>query len=466
MRTVRTRVTLTLGALLMMMVSMSSRAGAATAPNLDSAGSFAVLAGSTVTNTGPTVISGDLGVSPGSAVTGFPPGIVNPPGTIHRADAVAARAKYDLNIAYNNLAGEACDQNLTDQDLGGLTLVPGTYCFDTSAQLTGALTLNAQGNPDSVFVFKIGSTLTTASNSSVGFINGQSCNVYWQIGSSATLGTTTQFQGSILALTSITANTQATVEGRLLAQNGAVTLDSNTVTRPSCGTPVPGPTPNPAQGSSANPTPTETPAAVPPSGSTVIGPDTVIPAGTVISPESIVFPNVPGATPTTTGTPTSSANPSPVGQAITLTAGVNPSGSGSGVPSGLVTFISDSTVLGTVRVDGRGTATFTTSSLTAGNHSIIAVYHGGPGFAGSISRVLVQMVQQAPSGSSTDTPRAELPGTGNNALPLGLSGSGLILLGAGLLVEDRRRAKRGNPAWLWGLKEHFKRTFLLGGPSR
>jgi type VI secretion system secreted protein VgrG len=205
-------------------------ASPASAQTLGTAANFGVLGGSTVTNTGSSVIAGDLGVSPGTAVTGFPPGIVTPPGTIHSADAAAAQAQSDLTTAYVAIAGTPTTTDLTGQDLGGLTLTPGVYGFTTSAQLTGALTLNAQGNPNAVFIFKIGSTLTTASNSSVVFINSaSSCNVFWQVGSSATLGTTTAFGGNILALTSITLNTGANVSGRLLARNGAVTLDSNNV---------------------------------------------------------------------------------------------------------------------------------------------------------------------------------------------------------------------------------------------
>ena len=191
---------------------------------------FAVLAGSTVTNTAtPTVVTGDLGVSPGSAVTGFPPGIVVT-GTIHSADAVATQAQSDLTTLYNSLEGTVCNTDLTGQDLGGKTLTPGVYCFSTSAQLTGTLTLDAQGDPLAVFLFKIGSTLTTASAASVLLINrASSCGVFWQIGSSATLGTGTSLAGSIVALTSITLNTGAGVTGRLLARNGAVTLDDNHV---------------------------------------------------------------------------------------------------------------------------------------------------------------------------------------------------------------------------------------------
>jgi len=202
----------------------------AQAPSLLTAGSFGVLAGSTVTNTGSTVINGDVGVSPGSAITGFPPGIVN--GTIHAADAVAGQAQVDATSAYNDLASRPITTNLTGQDLGGKTLIAGVYGFNTSAQLTGTLILDGQGNPNSVFIINIGSTLTTASGSSILLINGaQGGNVFFRVGSSATLGTSTSFTGDILALTSITLDTSAKIIcGDALAKNGAVTLDSNTIT--------------------------------------------------------------------------------------------------------------------------------------------------------------------------------------------------------------------------------------------
>jgi len=205
--------------------------------NLGTAGNFAVLAGSTVTNTGSSVINGgDVGVSPGTAITGFPPGTIVPPYTMHAGDAVAAEAQNDLTTAYNAAAGLAPTQDLTGQDLGGLTVTPGVYFFSSSAQLTGTLTLNDQGNPNAQFVFQIGSTITTASNSSVVTINdGDStmpgCDVFWQVGSSATLGTGTAFEGHILALTSITMTTGATIlDGSALALNGAVALDDNSIT--------------------------------------------------------------------------------------------------------------------------------------------------------------------------------------------------------------------------------------------
>jgi type VI secretion system secreted protein VgrG len=205
-------------------------AASASAEILGSAQNFAVLGGSTVTNTGPTVITGDLGVWPGTSTIGFPPGIVN--GITHAGDAVAQQAQNDVTTAYNMLAGKAPTQELTGMDLGGMTLVPGVYFFSSSAFLTGTLTLDAMGDPDALFVFQIGSSLISASNSSVVTINSaDACGVYWQVGSSATLGTDSAFRGSILALTSITLNTRASlVEGRALARNGAVTLDSNTIT--------------------------------------------------------------------------------------------------------------------------------------------------------------------------------------------------------------------------------------------
>ena len=214
----------------------SSRSFAQAAPSLGTAESFAVLAGSTVTNTGPTVVTGNLGVSPGSAVTGFPPGLVIA-GTIDAADAVALQAQSDDTTAYNVLAGLPCGHDLTGQDLVGKTLTPGVYCFSSSAQLTGMLTLDSQGDPNAVFIFQIGSTLTTASDSSVLVTNGGTgCNVYWQVGSSATIGTGTQFVGSILALTSITLNSAAHISGRALAQNGAVTMNDNSVAFATCST--------------------------------------------------------------------------------------------------------------------------------------------------------------------------------------------------------------------------------------
>ena len=210
----------------------------ATAPTLGTVQSFAVLGGSTVTNTGPTTVRGDLGVQPGLAIVGFPPGLVIG-GTTHAGDSVALQAQTDVTTAFNALGAQACDVDLSGKDLGGLTLVPGVYCFSSSAQLTGALVLDAGGKADAVFVFKTGSTLTSASNASVSVINGGSaCGVFWQIGSSATLGTGTVFVGNVLALASVTLNTGVKLSGRALARTGAVTLDTNAVSLPICATAV------------------------------------------------------------------------------------------------------------------------------------------------------------------------------------------------------------------------------------
>src|SRR3984957_9905115 len=224
-----------------------SSASAATEPvPLGTAANFAVLAGSTVTSTGPTIINGDLGLSPGTSVTGFPPGQVN--GTIHAVDSLALQAQADLTGAYHDAAASPVTAAIP-VELGGTTETPGTY--DSAAGtfgITGTLTLDAQGNPDAVFIFQAASTLITAAASSVNLINGaQASNVFWVVGSSATLGTNSALQGNVLALTSITVTTGTTIDGRALALNGAVTLDTNTIRAPiPAASPAPLPAPIPA----------------------------------------------------------------------------------------------------------------------------------------------------------------------------------------------------------------------------
>ena len=205
-----------------------------------------------MTNTGPTVVNGDLGISPGTACTGFPapctgggPGVVN--GTIHSADTTSAQAQADLITAYDNAAGQATTTT-TGTQLGGMTLGPGVYAATPGPgflNITGTLTLDGQGNPNAVFIFKAASTLVTAAGpgaSRVSLINGaQSCNVFWQVGSSATIGTFSDFSGNVLALTDIEAQTSAVINGRLLARNAAVTLDSDTITAAQCAAPAAAP---------------------------------------------------------------------------------------------------------------------------------------------------------------------------------------------------------------------------------
>ncbi len=196
---------------------------------LGSDANFAVLAGATVTNTGPTIITGDLGVSPGTAVTGFGPGTVV--GTIHAGDPVAAQAQSDLTAAYLNAAGRASTATVAG-DLGGTTLPAGVYTSTSTLGITGTVTLDGRGNPNSVFIFQVASALNVANNGTVALIGGaQACNVFWQVGSSATLNGGSVFNGNIFAQASISLLSLATVNGRVLARTGQVSLISNTVTR-------------------------------------------------------------------------------------------------------------------------------------------------------------------------------------------------------------------------------------------
>jgi Ice-binding-like len=213
---------------------------AATDPGLRTAGKFAVLAGSTITAAlpnGPSWVSGSIGVSPGSAVTGFPPSLQS--GAQHLADAVALQAQSDLTGAYTRAANAPCPatHNLTGVNLGSKTLVPGVYCQTTAPTLTGTLTLNGSG----VYIFQIGSTLVTATGARVSLIGGaQPCDIFWQVATSATLFPSTAFVGNIMANVSIAMQTSATLEGRALARTAAVTLDHNRIIQPGgCGVAAP-----------------------------------------------------------------------------------------------------------------------------------------------------------------------------------------------------------------------------------
>jgi hypothetical protein len=319
--------------LLVCVVGSPSASAATPSVSLGTAANYAVLAASTVTNTGATTVNGDLGLSPGTSVTGFPPGQVN--GTQHIADAAAAQAKSDLATAYDNAAGRATTATVP-VELGGTTKTPGVY--DSPAGtfgITGTVTLDAQGDPNAVFVFKAASTLITASASGVNLVNGaRSCNVFWQVGSSATLGTFSTLRGNVLALASITVTTGVTVDGRTLARNAAVTLDTNTITRPSC----------------------------------------------VDAPVR------------TTTALTSSANPVLGNQPVSFTATVS-ADTGAAIPTGLVVFGDGRTlILGVVTLDSTGSAVFTTATLPVGIHQIRAYYFGPAGFLASESPTLRQFV--------------------------------------------------------------------------
>jgi hypothetical protein len=366
---------------------------------LGTADTFAVLAGQGVTNTGPTTVNGDLGTWPNPAVTGA--GLtVN--GTIHAADAVAQQAQADTTIAYNDAAGRTPVTSVATE-LGGQTLTAGVYNSSAGTfEITGTLTLDAQGDPNAVFVFQAPSTLITASNSNVNLINGATaCNVFWQVGSSATLGTNSTFRGTILALASITVTTGVTIDGRTLARNGAVTLDTDTITRATCTTPE-----------------------------------------------------------TTDTTVSSSANPSDAGQPVTFTAVVT--ASGGGTPTGSVVYLDNGTPLATVALDSNGQATFTTSSLSVGGHEITVVYQGAPGFENSTSPTLTQVVNQpttttttSSSSTSTTAPSGgtgsggsggstSLPRTGTNLDAVAIASVLIIAVTLAVLRARRREARPGH----------------------
>ncbi len=218
---------------------------AATQLTIGTIDTFAVLAGTSVVNdSGPTVISGDVGVSPGTSLMGFPPGSIA--GASHLNTTFALQAKTDLDGAYLDAEGQPA-AFIIPSELGGTVQTPSVYNSPTGTfHISGTVTLDAQGNPDATFIFKSASTLITSGSSHVVLINGaQACNIFWQVGGSATLGTNSSFEGNIMALTSVMVSTNATVEGRILARNGSVMLDSDFITKPPCTTPPPPPAPAP-----------------------------------------------------------------------------------------------------------------------------------------------------------------------------------------------------------------------------
>jgi hypothetical protein len=247
------------------LVATANPATAAAPPiGLGNVESFAVLASSTVTNSGPTVVSGDLGVSPGTAVTGFdqpggPGSVVN--GAIHKADAVAGQAQLALTTAYNQAAASPSTADVTGTNVGNRVLQPGVYTDSSAMSFSGVLTLDGGGDPAAVFIFQAGSSLTVAGSSSVVFIGAaQACNVFWQVTSTATIGTDAAFAGTVMALADIDVNTGATIQGRLLARTGQVTLLNNVITRPTCAAvPTTPPTVAPTATATSSPSSSSTP---------------------------------------------------------------------------------------------------------------------------------------------------------------------------------------------------------------
>ena len=369
-------------------LSYSSVASAVTTPGvgLGTAGSYSVLGGQTVTNTGTTSLSGALGVSPGTEVTGFTAEQEN----AANVGGAALQPQADASTAYGVLAAQESDADLTGQDLGGLSLVGGVYSASSSMALTGTLTLDGGvedgGVSDSVFIFQAGSTLNVASSSNVVLTGGaQACNVYWQVGSSATLGTGSNFVGTIISLASITVQTDATVQGRALALSaGSVTLDSNVFTDASCAA---APTPD-----AGSPTPTPTPDAGSP------------------TPDADDATTAPAETPTESPVPTGTPTESPT---ESESAAANPSESRGGS-------------------DSRTDSDTPDGSDSPTGSDVPDEYSSGSG---------------APVESDTDSAEAaaeqsDLPATGPGALTIALVGLSalLILGGATLLIVRQQRS--------------------------
>jgi LPXTG-motif cell wall-anchored protein len=395
----------------------------ATVP-LGTAGQFSVLAATTVTNVGPTVLAGDLGVSPGTAVVGFPPGVVTPPATTHVADGPAAAAQADLTIAYNNAAGRPVDEVLA-ADLAGLTLQGGVYgtTANGALELNGTLTLDGAGNPNSVFIFQTGSTLITGTGSTVALINGaQECNVFWQVGSSATVGVGTTFVGNILALTSITVQSGATVAGRALARNGAVTLDTNVFTLPTCDLTVPttaGPTTTVAPSTTGG-----GPTTVAPS-TTVGGPTTVAPSTTAGGPTTVAPSSTVAATTTTRAPSTTQPGTGPTGPTLPPQTSVPPGGAGAAPPSNTLpplTTVPPEGFLSTVPVTSAPQGGFVGRASTATPRA-------------STGGTQARTATSAPRSTRT----GELPATGAEHLAETLALAALGLGGGAALLRARRR---------------------------
>jgi hypothetical protein len=399
-------VTVVLASTVVFAAGITANAAIVPTIQLGTASNYAVLAASTVTNTGNTVLNGSLGLSPGSSITGFPPGVVVPPSTIDATNAAALQAQSDLTAAYVNAAGRPLDAT-TPADLTDLVLVGGVYAGPApgkpALELTGPLVLDGEGDPDSVFIFQTDSTLITGTGSTVSLINGaQACNVFWQVGSSATLGEDSVFVGNILALTSVSVGSNVVVDGRALARNGAVTLINDVFTAPGC--------------TQAPPTTTTTLGGA--TSTTAGGVTTTLPGttttlgGTTSTTAGGVTTTLPG-TPTTVGGPTTTLQGTPT----TLEAGTLP-GTPTTVGGTATTLPGTPTTLGeatTTAESGRTTTTMPGTATTTAS----------PG---------------TPYGPSDSTSR-NLPRTGSDIWVLVLLAILAMIIGAAALGA-RRTASR------------------------
>ncbi|WP_144803209.1 ice-binding family protein [Curtobacterium sp. BH-2-1-1] len=372
--------------------------------DLGSAATYGVLGASAVTNTGPTVVNGDLGVSPGTSITGFgaaPNGVVT--GTVHQTDAAAAQAQRDTTTAYD-VAASLTPTRTGLTELNGLSLTPGVYSGG-ALQLAGTGALTLAGSADSVWVFQAASTLTIGSGTRITITGGaSSCNVFWQVGSSATIGTGAQFQGTVLAQQSVTATTGATVQGRLLARTGAVTLDTNTITA-SSGCPAPG------------------------------------------TPSDTVAPTI------TSGTPTTATAGTPYDYTVTATGTPAPTFTATGLPTGLSIDGSTGVISGTPTTPGTSTVTITASNGTTPEDTQTVTITVQPAAttsptptptAPATTPTTPAGTPNGTTGGGSGTPTGELAFTGSDpTLPLGIAGA---LLAAGVAVtavaRSRRRAAR------------------------
>jgi hypothetical protein len=411
MARIASAVTISLGVAMLLPAS----AGAAVVPvGLGTASSFAILGGSAITNTGTSIIHGDIGSYPTPTETGVPDMVLT--GTDHQGDAVTQQAKTDLLTAYNTAFGESPATQVVTE-LGGTRLTPGIYSSDT-LEITGILTLDTGGDPDALFVFQAGTTLTTAKDSSVVVVGGLACNVYWQVGSSATLGVRSHLVGNVLAATSITATTEASVQGRLLALDGAVTLDTNSVTNVGC---------------EASPPPTTTTTAAPTT--TTAAPTTTTAAPTTTTTTAAPTTTTTAAPTTTTAAPTTTtAAPGP-----TTTAPTAPSAPTTGITGQAGLPGTPTTVIGATPPGSAGslpTVPVTGEEVAAPTPEVAAPTVPG-----------IDLTSDTPSTSTPAittnvTERPALPFTGSDPrLPLAggfTLGLGILLLGLSKRLDPNR----------------------------